>query len=170
MQSVAPSNGPASPPASGAFLLHEFMPHLLAVTARRVSQLVSRRLAETCGLSTAEWDVLVTLGQHGAMTPTQVGELTSLDKVRVSRSTAGLVHRGLLRQRGNPRDRRSHLLVLTRKGAALYERTLPLAGELEVMLATPLSRTEWRALCRTLDRLSAYLGSLGEEDVGEASE
>jgi DNA-binding MarR family transcriptional regulator len=103
------------------------------------------------------------------MSQTQVSELISLDKVSVSRSTAGLVHRGLLRQKDNPRDGRSHLLALTRKGATRYEQTLPLVSELETMLATPLSQREWRALRRTLGRLNTYLEAMEERDAGEAS-
>src|SRR3954453_20727370 len=98
-----------------AFPLNDYMPHLLVIKARRISRLLSHRLSESFGLTIPEWCVLVTVGHHGVLSPSIGGELTALDKVRVSRSAASLVNRGLMRQSQDPHDGRGRLLRLTRK-------------------------------------------------------
>jgi len=145
-----------------AFPLNDYMPHLMVITARRVSRLLSHRLSEAFGLTIPEWCVLVTVGHHGVLSPSMVGELTALDKVKVSRSAASLVNRGLMRQSQDPHDGRGRLLRLTRKGTTICGRTLPLARELEAALSAELSRSEWAALNRTLGRLNTYAESMEE--------
>src|SRR5271169_4233910 len=73
------------------FLLEEFLPHELAVTAIRTSNLFARRYEAAFGLSVAEWRVLAVVGRFGTITPSVVAERTDMDKVKVSRAAAGLV-------------------------------------------------------------------------------
>jgi DNA-binding MarR family transcriptional regulator len=96
-----------------------------------------------------------------------VGELTALDKVKVSRSAASLVNRGLMKQSQDPHDGRGRLLRLTRKGTTICGRTLPLAQELESELSAEVNRTEWATLNRTLGRLNAFVESMEGAGVGE---
>ena len=76
-----------------------------------------------------------------------------MDKVKVSRAAASLVARGLLRQTQDPKDGRGRLLRLTRRGTAVYDGMVPLACELEGQLAEGMSRAEWGALLKALDKL-----------------
>jgi DNA-binding MarR family transcriptional regulator len=122
--------------------------------------MLSRRLHDSFGLTIPEWCVLVTVGHHGVLSPSVVGALTALDKVKVSRSAASLVNRGLVRQSQDPHDGRGRLLRLTRKGTTICTRTLPLARQLEAELANELSRTEWATLGRALGKLDAFVAGL----------
>jgi DNA-binding MarR family transcriptional regulator len=139
-----------------AFRLEDFLPYRLSVAANRVSRLFARRYSEAYGLSIPEWRVLAIVGRHDTLSPSAVGELTAMDKVKVSRAAASLVARGMARQTQDPRDGRGRLLRLTRRGTAVYEGMVPLACELEGQLAEGLSRAEWSTLLKALEKLSAH--------------
>ena len=140
-----------------AFRLEDFLPYRLSVAASRVSRLFARRYSDAFGLSIPEWRVLAIVGRFDTLSPSAVGELAAMDKVKVSRAAASLVARGLLRQTQDPRDGRGRLLRLTRRGTTVYEGMVPLACELEGQLAEGLSRSEWTALLKALDKLAAYV-------------
>ncbi len=146
------------PDANGAaFKLEDFLPYRLSVAANRVSRLFARRYSEAHGLSIPEWRVLAIVGRFGTLSPSAVGEWSAMDKVKVSRAAASLVARGMLRQTQDPEDGRGRLLRLTRKGAAVHDAMVPLACELEEQLAEGMSRTEWSALLRALEKLSTLV-------------
>jgi DNA-binding MarR family transcriptional regulator len=148
-----PSNG-------SAFLLEEFLPHELAVTAGRTSRLLAHRYEAAFGLSVAEWRVLAVVGRFGTITPSVVAERTDMDKVKVSRAAAGLVAMNLLEQGPAPHDGRARLLRLTRKGRAVHDGIMPVALALEAQLAAGLSDQEWTMLRRCLRRLQEHLDKL----------
>ncbi len=155
------------PAAEGeAFRLEDFLPYRLSVAANRVSRLFARRYSEAYGLSIPEWRVLAIVGRFDTLSPSAVGEWTAMDKVKVSRAAASLVARGLLRQTQDPRDGRGRLLRLTRRGVTVYEGMVPLAYELEGQLADGLSRSEWSALLKALDKLSTHAKGFEGVDHG----
>ncbi len=143
-------------PHNDAFKLEDFLPYRLSVAASRVSRMFARRYSEAYGLSIPEWRVLAVIGRFDTLSPSAVGELAAMDKVKVSRAAASLVARGLLRQSHDPTDGRGRLLRLTRRGISVYEGMVPLACELESQLAEGLSRTEWSVLLKALEKLSAH--------------
>lgn len=149
-------------PARDAFQLDSYMPHVLCVTSRRVSRLLSRRFADSFGLTIPEWCVLAVVGRLGTLSPSQVGEWTGMDKVKVSRSAASLVARGLIRQSQDPNDGRGRLLRLTRKGITAYHGTVPIARELESSMAQSLSRTEWAAMTKVLSKINGMLEEIDD--------
>ena len=100
------------PVANGsAFKLEDFLPYRLSVAANRVSRVFARRYSEAYGLSIPEWRVLAVVGRFGTVSPSAVGEWTTMDKVKVSRAAANLVARGLLRQAPDPEDGRGRCSV-----------------------------------------------------------
>jgi DNA-binding MarR family transcriptional regulator len=149
------------PENGGAFRLEDFLPYRLSVAANRVSRLFARRYSEAYGLGIPEWRVLAIVGRFGTLSPSAVGEWTAMDKVKVSRAAASLVARGLVRQTPDPEDGRGRLLRLTRKGTTVYEGMVPLAYELEGQLAEGMSRSEWSALLKALDKLSVHAQQCG---------
>ena len=156
--------------ASGDFELDDFLPYRLSVAANRVSRMFARRFAEMFGLSIPEWRVLAILGRVGSASPSAVGELAAMDKVKVSRAAASLVARGMLRQTQDPDDGRARILRLTRKGTSAYHGAVPLARELETEIAAGLSRAEWATLHKALNRLLLHVGSLHGPDDGAAED
>jgi DNA-binding MarR family transcriptional regulator len=156
--------------ASGAddFRLEDFLPYQLAVAAARVSRLLSQCYSDTYGLTIPEWRVLATIARFATVSPTDVGEWTAMDKVKVSRAAASLVARGLIRQSPDPNDGRGRRLSMTRKGRGIYERVVPQARALEATLADGVGRSQWTALSKALARLNEHVQNVEgarEEDA-----
>lgn len=143
-----------------AFLLEEFLPYELSVTASRTSRLFARRFESTFGLSIAEWRVMAVVGRFGTITPSAVAERTDMDKVKVSRATASLVAANLLEQGPAPHDGRARLLRLTRKGRTVHDGMVPLALAMEAQLAAGLTDEEWTMLRNCLRRLQEHVRTL----------
>jgi DNA-binding MarR family transcriptional regulator len=158
----------AAPP--GDFQLHDFLPYRLSVAANRVSRMFSRRFAEAFGLSIPEWRVLAILGRVGSASPSAVGEMAAMDKVKVSRAAASLVARGMVRQTQDPDDGRARILRMTRKGTSAYQGAVPLAREMETEIAAGVSRADWAAMHKALNRLLQHVQSLNGADDGPADD
>ncbi len=165
---AVPAPGVAAEAAVSDFRLEDFLPYQLSVAANRVSRLFARRYSDTYGLTIPEWRVLATVARFGTVSPTAVGEWTAMDKVKVSRATAALVARALIRQSLDPNDGRGRLLRMTRKGATVHQGVVVLARGLEASLAEGLGRAQWGALSKGLMRLNAHVQSIEGPDPGEA--
>ena len=107
-----------------------------------------------------EWRLLAAVGRFTVLSPTAAGELTSMDKVKVSRAAASLVARGLLKQSQDPDDGRGRLLRLTRKGTSIYTSVAETARNIETDLAPGLTKAEWTALHKSLGKLGDLAQSL----------
>ncbi len=153
-----------------AFLLEEFLPYELSVTAGRTSRLFARRFESAFGLSIAEWRVLAVVGRFGTITPSAVAERTDMDKVKVSRATASLVATTLLEQGPAPHDGRARLLRLTRKGRTVHDSIVPLALAMEAQLASGLSDEEWTMLRTCLRRLQEHVRTLENTALAQATQ
>ena len=146
--------------AAGTFDLGQFLPYRLSVATSLVSKLFARHFAERFELTIAEWRILAVLGRVGTCSPTTVGEAAAMDKVKVSRATATMVDKGLLRQSADPNDGRGRLLRLTRKGTALHGRAVPVAQALEAAISEGMTRAEWGALDKMLVRLTEHVETI----------
>jgi DNA-binding MarR family transcriptional regulator len=153
-----------------AFRLEEFLPYRLSVTSNHVSRMFARRYADKFGLTIPEWRVLAVVGRYGSLSPSKVGDLSAMDKVKVSRAASALVKRGLLRQSQDPNDGRGRLLRLTRKGNAIHTDAIPLAREIEGLLSAGLSRAEWVALNKALVKLNNHALSIDGPDDGSSED
>jgi DNA-binding MarR family transcriptional regulator len=152
------------------FDLDGFLPHRLAVAAESVTRLIARQHLVKFGLTMPEWRLLAAVGRFGVLSPTDAGERTAMDKVKVSRAATSLVARGLMRQAKDPDDGRGRLLRLTRKGAAVYSDVSSTGGEIESELMAGLTKAEWTALHRTLGKLSGHVQSILGQAEGRAGD
>lgn len=149
-----------SPP----FELGEFLPHRIAVTARRVNRVLSDRYEKAFKLTVTELSVLTVVGQAGRLSPSLIADQTSMDKVRISRATSVLAGRGLLRQTKDPQDGRGRVLRLTKKGQSVYENTAAVARDVEAALVEHFGKADLAAFNRVLSRLNAALDGLEQAD------
>ena len=86
----------------------------------------------------------------------EIGARTRMDKVTVSRAAIALADRGLVTRKPNADDRRSHLLVLSASGQALYAEVAPKALELERRIFARFDATElaaFVAMLRAIDTI-----------------
>ena len=138
-------------PNADRLILDQFIPYRLSVASNAVSTRISQSYRQRFGLSVPQWRAIAILAENTAMTSQALSRATRMDKINVSRAAAALVARGLVSDRENPGDGRSHLLALTRDGEALYAQIAPLACELERALLQNFTPQE-RALLDTLLR------------------
>lgn len=134
--------------------LEAFLPYRLSVASNAVSARISASYRKRFGLKVPEWRLIAILAESSELTPLALGNAARIDKISVSRAAAALVERGLVRQRANPDDGRSHLLSLTPDGRALYGEIAPAALAMEAELLaglTPGERATLEALLRRIE-------------------
>lgn len=142
--------------------LKQFLPYRCNNLAEQISVSLSRIYVDKFGISIAGWRVLVTLAEYGELQAKEVARLTSMDKVRVSRTVAGLMEQDLLARRVCDNDSRATLLSLNAAGSRLYQRIVPQALAWERDLVAPLSKAEQQSLSRILDKLEGRLAEISE--------
>jgi DNA-binding MarR family transcriptional regulator len=145
--------------------LQSFLPYRCANLAERISVALSRIYVDQFGVSIAEWRILATLAEHDRLRAQQIGALTNMDKVRVSRAVSSLQDKKLLLKTPCERDSRAADLRLSPGGKRLYKRIVPRALAWEESLVEPLSDTEMATLLHLLDKLDARVDQL-EQSAG----
>ncbi|WP_219893941.1 MarR family winged helix-turn-helix transcriptional regulator [Aquisediminimonas profunda] len=133
--------------------LDRFLPYRLSVASNAVSTRISQSYRKRFGLKVPEWRLIAILAERDSMTPQDIGQAGELDKITVSRAAAALIERGLVAQRRNPGDGRSHFLSLTPDGRALYTEIAPAALALEAELLNGFSAEDRAALAALLRRI-----------------
>ena len=149
------------------FRLGTFFPYRMSVVIEHLARVFEIRALGSAALTIPEWRILAIVAQHGVLSPTAVGHLTTMDKVKVSRAAQSLAARALVRQTRDPRDGRGRLLRLTRKGTNTYSAIVPLARTLEATLYDSLGRGEQAALDRILTKLGARIDAIAAEIAAE---
>ncbi len=142
------------------FHLADFLPYRLSVTTNRVSRAFAARYSREFGISIPEWRVMAVLGEMAPISSNDVCEATAMDKAKVSRALAALLHRGLVKKAPHPDDQRLLRLSLTAKGRRVYAAIVPRARQLEADLMAGLTDPERRQLDRLLDKLQARVVDL----------
>lgn len=133
--------------------LQSFFPYRLALLAEAVSAAVSQIYAKRFDLTRPEWRILSVLGSRGSTTARDVGLLTTLDKMQVSRAMQRMERRGLIVREEDESDRRNRIVHLTRAGSALYDRIVPLALAREKAILSGLEDDQMAALDKIISDL-----------------
>lgn len=149
-----------------ALNLQQFLPYRCNNLAEKISVSLSKIYVDQFGISVAQWRILVTLAQEGELQAKRIGQLTNMDKVRVSRAVAILMAKKLLHRRSCDVDSRAAILSLSAAGKRLYKRIVPQALAWECALLEPLSVGEQQALFRIIGKLERRLAQSGSE-LGE---
>ncbi len=133
--------------------LGSFVPYRLSIASNTVSDMIAGAYRALFGLNIPEWRLVTVLAEHDGMTQQDLGELTRMDKVTVSRAATGLVERGLVTRAPHTSDKRSHLLSLTKDGWSLYGQVAPKALALEDAVLAGFDKAEVAQLMSMLERL-----------------
>lgn len=137
--------------------LQRYFPYRLARLAEQVSLAVAEVYSERFALTRQEWRVLAILGARPEIATKEIGPLTTLDKMQVSRAVQGLESRGIVSRKHHPDDRRELIVSLTAAGRALYRKIVPFALARETELLGALTTEEVKVLDRVMHKLSAAL-------------
>lgn len=99
---------------------------LLQMTARLDVRL-NRSLQDECGLSLADYEVLVALSEStsGRLRVFEVADAVHWEQSRLSHHLARMSRRGLVERQECPSDRRGAYLVLTEAGRAAIDKAAP---------------------------------------------
>jgi len=145
-----------------SLVLSQYLPYQLVNLAKRVSDACNREYGVPYGISIAEWRVLAQLGQHEELHSRGLGDITFMDKSRVSRALQRLESKGYLHRRTDPQDNRASFLSLTGRGKTLYQQIVPLALAWEKDFLDVLNDAEQRDLRRILAKLESRLSELDD--------
>jgi MarR family 2-MHQ and catechol resistance regulon transcriptional repressor len=114
----------------------------------------AKRLADQ-GLTTSQADVIFTLGNTLGMTCKELGERTLITKGTLTGVLDRLERKQLIRRHPSPEDRRSTIIVLTARGAQLFEEVYPAHISSLKECFDPLSSTELQRTGKALSRIRA---------------
>ncbi|MGC2774448.1 MAG: MarR family transcriptional regulator [Bradyrhizobium sp.] len=133
--------------------LQRYFPYRLARLAEQVSLAVAEVYADRFALSRQEWRILAALGEQPRLPTKEIGRLTTLDKMNVSRAMQSLETRGIVTRSRDPEDGRERIVTLSAAGRALYRKIVPYALAREADLLDVLTREEAATLNAVVDKL-----------------
>lgn len=105
------------------------------------------------GLTPPQLRSLETIAAEQPLSQTRLGELVHMDRSTIVHVVDHLENLGVASREADPADRRSHAVVLTRKGERILAEARDLAREAENEFLSPLSRPEREALREMLHKL-----------------
>ncbi|MGE5158221.1 MAG: MarR family winged helix-turn-helix transcriptional regulator [Gemmatimonas sp.] len=156
-------------PAHAELDLQRYFPYRLARLAEQVSLAVAEVYATRFSLSRQEWRILAVLGTRTELPTKEIGRLTTLDKMSVSRAMQTLETRGVVTRVRDPNDGRERIVALTPAGHALYSKIVPYALEREAVLLEVLTPQEIATLDRVIEKLGRAAAHATHEDGGDRS-
>ncbi|MBB2769782.1 MULTISPECIES: MarR family winged helix-turn-helix transcriptional regulator [Mycolicibacterium] len=86
---------------------------------------MNRQLQHDCGLSLADYEVLVALSERGGRRMYELGETLAWEQSRLSHQLRRMRERGLVSRRGATDDRRGATVALTDAGRAALRTAAP---------------------------------------------
>ncbi|TNF52693.1 MAG: MarR family transcriptional regulator [Burkholderiales bacterium] len=126
---------------------------------------VIRLLEGRYGITRREWRLLATLADHGPLSPSELAELSQLDRARTSRAIGVLVEKGLLRRQVHAADTRRARLTLTPEGEELHAQAFPEVAAINSQLLDALDEPTLEVLAKVIDTLTARAQQLNQELV-----
>ncbi len=132
--------------------LEPYLGFHVARAEAHVRRLLLSSLAE-CGVTLAEYSLLVIVGQNRGANQRQVADALEIAASNMAHLTQRMVRRGLIRRVHSQRDRRARLLSLTQSGKALSARAQTLVQAQEARISSRFSPAEREQLRRLLDRI-----------------
>lgn len=133
--------------------LQVFLPYRLAVVSEAVSRALAAVYTQRFKLTRDEWRVLAALALRDDIKGTELGALTTLDKMQLSRALTRMERDGLLAREPDAADRRNRIVRLLPAGRALYRKIVPMAQAREAYLLESLDAHERDTLSKALDKL-----------------
>jgi DNA-binding MarR family transcriptional regulator len=105
---------------------------------------------EKLGLTVPQWRILLALWQHPDSRFGELARLTSIEPPTLSRLLNGMTKSRLVKRRRSEEDTRNVNVSLTPAGAALFQKTIPFAEDVNSHYVEGLSASDLRVLRRAL--------------------
>jgi DNA-binding MarR family transcriptional regulator len=124
----------------------------------RLQTAMNRQLQRDCGLSLADYDVLVALSERGTCRINELGDVLAWEQSRLSHQLRRMRERGLLLRHGSDTDRRGAIVELTPSGRAALMAAAPGHAELvRSAVFDGLTTAQLRAFETVLERVTSRL-------------
>ena len=139
------------------FDLQSFFPYQTRIFYRAITSAVEAVYRESYGLKPYEWRTMAILGQSQKLTPADIVERSSMDKVSVSRAVTSLLKRKWIVESANRIDSRSKFLRLSAAGKRVYLHLIPKMNLVEQEILSPLDPQEVQTLLELMARVRTGL-------------
>ena len=139
--------------------LQTHLPYRLARLSLQIKNATTDRYVRHTGMSAREWRVLGMLGIAGPRAPSELAELTGMDRATISRATARLAQLGYVIRRPNVIDNRSQTVMLTAAGEAFCEAIVPRMDRSGEECRALFSAAEFALMIEFLDRIDSAIAS-----------
>ncbi len=143
--------------------LNQFVPYRMVHLASNISLALSKIYKQTFDITIPEWRVLAQLAEQQKLYSKDIGEITSMDKSKVSRAVKALESKDYLIKQTDKKDNRAVYLSLSVKGQGLYQKIAPKALQWEKQFIGVLEASEHRNLMKVLDKLDKQVLLMGDD-------
>ena len=143
--------------------LNQFVPYRMVHLASNISLALSKIYKQKFDITIPEWRVLAQLAQQNKLYAKDIGDLTSMDKSKVSRAVKTLESKDYLIRQTDKQDNRAAYLSLSVQGHSLYQKIAPKALQWEKQLMSVLESSEHKNLMKVLDRLDKQVLLMGDD-------
>ena len=133
--------------------LNQFVPYRMVNLAANISLALSKIYKQEFDITIAEWRVLAQLAEQQKLYSKDIGEITSMDKSKVSRAVKALETKHYLLRKTDQKDNRAAYLSLTIEGKSLYQKIAPKALQWERKFIGVLEKSEHQELMNILKKL-----------------
>ncbi len=137
--------------------LNKYLPYRLLVVTAKVTQAYEKRYEQDFGISIPESRILNVLGQYHTLNSTEIGELTTMTKSRVSAAVNRLLLLGMLVRIEDQEDQRVFRVKFSPSGRELYERMVPVALEMEEKITSAFGPKDRATFMKLLDAIDGTL-------------
>ena len=137
--------------------LEEFLPYKLSFLINLISSDLAALYTAEYGIAHTEWRVMAVLGITSGVSAGYVADKTAMDKVAVSRAINNMIKEGLIERKFSNEDKRRSELMLSKKGADIYEKIVPLVLNYEQDILGALDQEEQETLTTILTKLTTYI-------------
>jgi DNA-binding MarR family transcriptional regulator len=141
-------------------MLNLFVPYRMVNLATNISNACSKIYRTEFDLSVPEWRVLARLAEHDKLNAKDIGEVTFMDKSKVSRAVKILEDKQLIVREKDQMDNRAAYLSLSEDGHKMYAQIAPKALDWEEELISVLDVSEYRDLMRILEKLDRKVAQM----------
>lgn len=135
---------------------------------RRAHQVNAAIFDEECGefgVTPTQYGLLLAIASNEEIDVVGAARLTAIDRTSAHVAIGNLERRGWIRRRSDPRDRRRHLLTVTRAGWELMRASKPALARVKRRLLAKLSASDARAFRRILLRIVGEIAPQAETAV-----
>jgi MarR family transcriptional regulator, organic hydroperoxide resistance regulator len=136
-------------PTAAGLHIESYIPYLVNRAATAMLNFSARQF-EKHGLTVPQWRILLTLWQHRECRFGELAKLTSIEPPTLSRLLNGMTKSKWVKRERIEEDTRSVNVSLTAAGAALFEKTIPFAENVNNLYIDGLTAADLAVLRRSL--------------------